>query len=113
MTSRPWRHWYKTKKWRYLRRACFKRDGFKCQTCGSVTFVTKDRKDPLAATCDHKVAHKGDEGLFFDINNLQTLCKSCHDGAKQYQEHHGYSKEHGTDGWPVDPKHPFNSPKNH
>nr|WP_233242545.1 HNH endonuclease [Sporanaerobacter acetigenes] len=23
--------------------------------------------------------HKGNEDLFYDINNLQSLCKSCHE----------------------------------
>jgi len=32
-----------------------------------------------ATVVDHIEPHKGDEELFYDINNLQSLCKSCHD----------------------------------
>jgi 5-methylcytosine-specific restriction protein A len=28
---------------------------------------------------DHIVSHHGDEALFWDEDNLQALCKSCHD----------------------------------
>jgi 5-methylcytosine-specific restriction protein A len=28
---------------------------------------------------DHIVPHRGDERLAFDRDNLQGLCKSCHD----------------------------------
>ncbi|WP_327198035.1 HNH endonuclease [Sporanaerobacter acetigenes] len=28
---------------------------------------------------DHIEPHKGNEDLFYDINNLQSLCKSCHE----------------------------------
>jgi 5-methylcytosine-specific restriction enzyme A len=63
------------------------------------------------AVCDHIIAHKGDEVLFYNRDNLQTLCKSCHDNGKQKEDIHGYSMEIGTDGWPVDQKHPFNKAK--
>lgn len=88
--------------------ATFKRDLFRCCMCNEPTTLTKDRKDKRAATCDHIVAHKGNEALFFDPDNLQTTCKLCHDSAKQSYEKTGYSKEIGLDGWPVDNKHPFN-----
>jgi 5-methylcytosine-specific restriction endonuclease McrA len=39
-----------------------------------------------AAVVDHVTPHKGDEGLFFDADNLQSLCKPCHDGQKQREE---------------------------
>lgn len=28
---------------------------------------------------DHITPHKGDRGLFWDRNNWQALCKTCHD----------------------------------
>jgi len=31
-----------------------------------------------AAEVDHIIAHKGDEVLFWDVNNWQALCKRCH-----------------------------------
>jgi 5-methylcytosine-specific restriction enzyme A len=36
--------------------------------------------------CDHIKPHRGDEALFWDETNLQTICKSCHDTLKQVQE---------------------------
>nr|WP_246705146.1 HNH endonuclease [Rhizobium sp. RM] len=35
---------------------------------------------------DHKMPHRGDEQLFWNENNLQCLCKPCHDRLKQKQE---------------------------
>lgn len=49
------------------------------------------RKNPLCVRCkaddrvmpadvvDHIVPHKGDKGLFWDKDNWQALCKTCHD----------------------------------
>jgi 5-methylcytosine-specific restriction protein A len=78
----PWRGWYKTARWRALRLAVFVRDGFKCQWrgCGRV------QGDVSQLVADHVVRHRGDERLFWDMNNLQTLCKTCHDSKKQAQE---------------------------
>ncbi|WCK25574.1 HNH endonuclease signature motif containing protein [Agrobacterium pusense] len=32
---------------------------------------------------DHIKSHNGDEALFWDEDNLQLLCKPCHDQHKQ------------------------------
>ncbi len=32
-----------------------------------------------ATVVDHIVPHRGDRALFWDENNWQALCKSCHD----------------------------------
>ena len=46
----------------------------------------------LAKIVDHIQSHKGREDLFFDVKNLQPLCKKHHD-KKTYQESlNGYSK---------------------
>ena len=49
------------------------------------------RENPLCAQCrkrgklvpatvvDHIIPHRGDRKLFWDKNNWQPLCKSCHD----------------------------------
>ncbi|WP_350342360.1 HNH endonuclease signature motif containing protein [Proteinivorax tanatarense] len=49
------------------------------------------KEEPLCVIClkagrttsakvvDHIVPHKGDKSLFYDQQNLQPLCKSCHD----------------------------------
>jgi 5-methylcytosine-specific restriction protein A len=78
----PWRAWYNTTRWRKLRIAIFKRDLFTCQWpgCGRVEGNTS------LLIADHRRPHRGDERLFWDEGNLQTLCKPCHDGAKQRAE---------------------------
>ena len=56
---------------------------------------------------DHKQRHTGHrDPLFWDQNNMQALCKPCHDGTKQQADVLGYAKDVGIDGWPLDPNHP-------
>ena len=43
-----------------------------------------------------------------DAGALQSLCKACYDSTKQTEERRGYSREVGTDGFPLDPRHPGN-----
>lgn len=78
-TLEPWRAWYKTPEWSRLRRQTFVRDLFICQMveCGELISDARQR------VCDHKRPHRGDRTLFFDPDNLQTLCKPCHDRIKQ------------------------------
>lgn len=74
----PWRALYKTKRWRQLRWATFVRDMFTCQMCGKV------EGDSSKLTADHRKPHRGDEALFFDPDNIQTLCTTpCHVKHKQ------------------------------
>jgi 5-methylcytosine-specific restriction endonuclease McrA len=65
-------------------------------------------KRSIASIVDHKRPHKGDEALFFDPNNLQSLCKPHHDGAKQAQEKRGYAIGCDASGNPIDPNHHWN-----
>ncbi|MBN9600848.1 MAG: HNH endonuclease [Afipia sp.] len=80
MNSPPWRAWYKTARWRALRLTIFLRDLFTCQKCRLI------EGDTSKLVCDHIIPHRGDERLFWDENNLQTLCKRCHDTVKQAAE---------------------------
>ena len=59
-----------------------------------------------AQVVDHVIPHKGDEVLFFDRENVQSLCKTHHDSSKQRAEKRGVA-EIGCDasGWPLDPNH--------
>ncbi|WP_234463967.1 HNH endonuclease signature motif containing protein [Paracoccus caeni] len=52
--------------------------------CGCRT--TTGRKNPRAAEVDHIIPHRGDEARFWNVNNLQCLCKVCHSTTKQRQE---------------------------
>lgn len=64
----------------------------------------------LATVADHIRPHRGDERLFFDPSNLQSLCKRCHDRDKQSVEHGGLAFHGSVDrqGWPTDPRHRAN-----
>lgn len=55
----------------------------------------------VATVADHIKPHKGDEVLFFDLNNLQSLCKPCHDSDKQREENGRPLVAVGVDGWPI------------
>jgi len=78
--AQPWRAWYKTARWQALRWSVLVRDVFTCQRCKRV------EADTSQLVADHRKAHRGDERLFWDIGNLWTLCKRCHDSWKQRQE---------------------------
>lgn len=78
----PWRRWYKTARWQALRLKIFVRDRFTCQMAG----CARIEGDTSKLVCDHKTPHRGDERLFWDEANLQTLCKPCHDSLKQAAE---------------------------
>lgn len=76
--TNPLRHLYHTKRWKDLRNAVLLRDLYTCKRCG--------KAQPTHMVADHIKAHRGDERLFWSIDNLQTLCPSCHSGAKQREE---------------------------
>lgn len=101
-----YRKMYQTKQWRVLRERALLRDLYTCQHPGCGVSLTKGRSGDRAAVVHHIKAHKGDPCLFFDLNNLQSLCKRHHDSDAQSQEARGYSTQMGEDGWPVDPRHP-------
>lgn len=51
----------------------FLRINYLCRACCRLGRVRQ-------ATCvDHVIPHRGDEGLFWDEGNWQSLCKDCHD----------------------------------
>ena len=64
-------------RWEVLRDAMF--------TCAMCRRVHGER-DLVA---DHITPHRGDERLFWDRDNLQCLCRECHDSTKQAQERRG------------------------
>lgn len=76
----PWQAWYKTAEWQRLRWACLTRDRFTCRIC--VTMVA----DTSLLVADHVTPHRGHPALFWAQDNLQTLCKGCHDTTKAREE---------------------------
>lgn len=102
-----WSHLYNTPQWKALRKEALRRDGYKCRRTG--VMLRQGRTHPHSAVVDHIKPHRGDEALFFDLNNLQSVSKAYHDSAKQRVERNGYSPEVSKDGLPVDPNHPWNA----
>ncbi len=99
--KRPWRQWYDLKVWDDLRAKQLS-DYQLCTRCLARGVVID------ASVVNHRIAHKGDWSLFIDLDNLESVCKPCHDGEIQAEERIGYSRNVGDDGWPTDIKHPFN-----
>ncbi|MEQ1955997.1 hypothetical protein [Mesorhizobium sp. CN2-181] len=70
--------------------------------------IEGDRHDPRAAVANHKVKHRGDPTLFFDLENVETVCKRDHDTLIQREEMRGYTIGSDINGRPIDPQHPWN-----
>lgn len=99
-------HLYKLPAWPGLRRLTFRRDSLICQDCKVLCAGVYPALD--SPTCDHITPHRGDVVLFLNPDNLQTLCKHCHDSAKAKIEARGYSNAPDATGWPNDGDHPAN-----
>ena len=100
--SRDYHYLYKTASWRKAREAQLRAHPL-CR-------MHMELGQTVAATvADHIVAHRGDMDLFLDHANLQSLCKPCHDGHKQAQEHNadGIVRGAGLNGAPIDLAHPW------
>lgn len=111
-------HLYSRSAWRRVLRPAHLAKEPECRACkrrgiindGSRTSSGARQMNPKRRflVVDHVIPHRGDEALFYDAGNLQTLCPDDHDQNKQRLEKNGYSEERGLDGWPVDPLHPAN-----
>lgn len=62
---------YNSARWKRMRKAQLTREPW-CVDCLAQGVYT------VATDVDHIAAHRGDERLFYDANNLQSLCHSCH-----------------------------------
>jgi 5-methylcytosine-specific restriction protein A len=63
--------WSNTVRWHRLRAEVRMAEPF-CRAC------LAEGRNVLMTDVDHIVPHDGDAGRFWDRNNLQSLCKSCH-----------------------------------
>lgn len=106
-----YRAWYKTARWGRHRLAILWRDQVTCAKCGvsdtrcrdliraaELIGLGLDARDlrqefsrllvasQVTWIADHIEPHRGDEALFWDIQNGQCLCKPCHDRDKQREE---------------------------
>ena len=73
--------WYVS---RVLKPQILKRDSYKCQLCGCLD-TTDNRLE-----CHHILPKNVDPDKVFDVENLVTLCRSCH----LYKAHNGFSKKY-------------------
>ena len=96
MSKHPWYH---TTRWRKKRKRQLAEHPL-CTMCERRGIVT------VATVADHVTPHNGDPDLFW-YGELQSLCASCHSGAKAMQERHGYSQGCDVDGMPIDSNHPW------
>ena len=104
-----YRKLYGRKQWRILRERALFRDGFMCQHKGCKALLKRGTRHPRSAVVHHLKPHKGDLDLFFDIDNLQSVCWTCHSGSIQSIENRGFDVTIGEDGWPIDPGHMANN----
>jgi len=82
---------YNTNRWRKLRQQWLAHQPH-CRFCQNGT---------VGRVVDHIVPHKGNEELFWNTNNLQTLCQPCHDRVKQKIERRkNPPTPTGVDGYP-------------
>ena len=79
-----YRQWYKSARWQRLRQEVLARDIYTCQHTGVI--LSGRANAPDSPVFHHKVPHKGDEQLFWDINNLEAVSKQWHDSEAQAQE---------------------------
>lgn len=55
-----------------------------------------------ATVVDHRIPHRGDQDLFWDETNWQSLCATHHSRDKQREEKGGAVRPAiGPDGWPL------------
>ena len=95
---------YDRAQWKRLRLEQLRREPF-------CVFCARSGRQVPATVCDHIKPHRGDESLFFDPYNLQSVCKTCHDAIKQRIEKSGVEAGGDINGIPFDPSHHWNQVK--
>lgn len=71
---------YQTRQWKRLRLQVLAEHPL-CVMC-----LDRDKRVVPATVVDHIIPHGGDLSLFWDMDNLQSLCASCHSGRKRREE---------------------------
>lgn len=92
---------YDSARWRKIRDMVLNQEPLCC-------LCLKSGKETPSTVVDHIKPHENDPKLFYDRENMQGLCASCHSGVKRMQENHGYSQACDAQGFPVDPLSPWN-----
>jgi hypothetical protein len=96
--SNAWAHLYARDGWKGrphgVRWQALMRDQFTCQHPGCQhgfqghpwAAATLEGDETVKLIGHHKTPHEGNEALFFDINNVLTLCTWCHSSHYQSAE---------------------------
>ena len=90
---------YDRQRWQNLRR-------HQLMTHPLCKFCLEQGKVEPATVADHIEPHNDNINKFW-TGKLQSLCASCHSGAKQQIEVQGFANGCGVDGLPLDRNHPF------
>lgn len=59
----------------------------------------------MATVVDHIKPHRGNQKLFWDKENWQSLCTKCHNSYKQRLEKSGADTGCDASGMPLDTSH--------
>ncbi len=68
-------------------------------------YCEREGKVTAASVVDHVVPHRGDQALFWQKENWQSLCATCHSSTKQQIEKTGIISGCDVNGAPIDPNH--------
>jgi 5-methylcytosine-specific restriction protein A len=82
------------KEWQRIRLIALRRDHNLCQVCLKNGFVTR------ATQVDH-IINKAKGGTD-NIENLQSICKECHDKKTIQEKGYTVKKAIGIDGFPIE-----------
>jgi len=101
--ARLYRRLYQSPRWRKLRAYQLAEHPLcQCAHCRE-----GDGRVTVATVVDHIKPHNGDEELFFDEGNIQSMAKTCHDKWKQSSDRGGAGFNAGCDkdGMPLSNNH--------
>ena len=103
MGYKDYKYLYRTSRWKSSAKK-FIYNNPVCRYCGH-----------MATVVNHKTPHKGDESIFWDKGNWESVCKQCHDSTVAKLEN---GKVDGKDmvinnvsdenGMPTSKSHPWN-----
>jgi len=68
----------------------------------------QDGRLTAATVVDHITPHKGDQVLFWDKGNWQSLCVTHHNAYKQKLENSGFAGGCDESGMPIEVNHYWN-----
>ena len=91
---------YLSKRWKDTRLKVLRRDRYICQECGAKC-LGKSRGLP-SPQVDHILELKTHPQLAYSMDNLRTLCKSCHSKRTLLDTMGRAKPQIGADGFPVE-----------